>query len=295
MSGIRAIAATLCCLFAVFVSSAAGHSNQQVSYYGLPLYASAIHIPYNSILQSCEAMSILIAVQDGPHDGVAVYNVTLDHRVENGTIKLPFSFTYPTAAPADKLPLIMLMNGASVESYWYRRVIGDLASKGYVVASTDYYRERDFPASDLTRTPNPGITHHGCCQSSAVSLTCMHDPWTEFFNASTDGAAMPAEPGCREGVIIAPSAGFVNTLYNFIDGASKTKQGVLPDCLSRADTEQLLLLSHSLGGYVSFKLLGGEGPYSRVLAGSHCVTCSHSGMVQDSFSLYHRAIPCGAF
>ena len=58
--------------------------------------------------------------------------------------------------------------------------------------------------------------------------------------------------------MIAPSAGFVNTLYSFIDGAGKAKPGDMPDFLSRADTQRLLLLSHSLGGYVAFKLLGGE-------------------------------------
>ena len=60
---------------------------------------------------------------------------------------LNFTFTYPEAGAAllatasrPKLPLVLLLNGASVESFWYRRVIGDLASKGFVIASTDYYR-----------------------------------------------------------------------------------------------------------------------------------------------------------
>ena len=60
---------------------------------------------------------------------------------------LNFTFTYPEAGAASlatasrrKLPLVLLLNGASVESFWYRRVIGDLASKGFVIASTDYYR-----------------------------------------------------------------------------------------------------------------------------------------------------------
>ena len=60
---------------------------------------------------------------------------------------LNFTFTYPEADAASlatasrrKLPLVLLLNGASVESFWYRRVIGDLASKVFVIASTDYYR-----------------------------------------------------------------------------------------------------------------------------------------------------------
>ena len=60
---------------------------------------------------------------------------------------LNFTFTYPEADAASlatasrrKLPLVLLLNGASVESFWYRRVIGDLASKGFVIASFDYYR-----------------------------------------------------------------------------------------------------------------------------------------------------------
>ena len=97
-----------------------------------------------------------------------MYNVTLDHRAENGTIKLPFSFTYPTSAPAIRQPLILLMNGASVESYWYRRVIADLASKGYVVVSADYYRDIDFPASEYT-------SGDGCCASFMAPT--LHGTW----------------------------------------------------------------------------------------------------------------------
>ncbi len=72
----------------------------------------------------------------------------LPHK-RDGTSVIPLNFTFtfpgPHAAPLDlakhpKLPLVFLLNGASVESFWYRRVIGDLASKGFVVASTDYYR-----------------------------------------------------------------------------------------------------------------------------------------------------------
>ncbi len=75
-------------------------------------------------------------------------DVVLPHK-RDGTSVIPLNFTFtfpgPHAAPLDlakhpKLPLVLLLNGASVESFWYRRVIGDLASKGFVVASTDYYR-----------------------------------------------------------------------------------------------------------------------------------------------------------
>ena len=75
-------------------------------------------------------------------------DVVLPHKRDaTSVVPLNFTFTFPgpDAASRDvakhpKLPLVLLLNGASVESFWYRRVIGDLASKGFVVASTDYYR-----------------------------------------------------------------------------------------------------------------------------------------------------------
>ena len=92
----------------------------------------------------------MCALQEAPHSSIAVYNITLQHRQENGTVSLPFSFTYPRQPSASRKPLVLLLNGASVESFWYRRVMGDLAEKGYVIVSTDYYRQRDdFPSSEL--------------------------------------------------------------------------------------------------------------------------------------------------
>ena len=75
-------------------------------------------------------------------------DVVLPHKRDSASVvPLNFTFTFPApdAASPDvakhpKLPLVLLLNGASVESFWYRRVIGDLSSKGFVVASTDYYR-----------------------------------------------------------------------------------------------------------------------------------------------------------
>lgn len=74
-------------------------------------------------------------------------DVVLPHKEDGSVIPLNFTFTFPgpdgaspSVAKHPKLPLVLLLNGASVESFWYRRVIGDLASKGFVVASTDYYR-----------------------------------------------------------------------------------------------------------------------------------------------------------
>lgn len=67
-----------------------------------------------------------------------------------------------------------------------------------------------------------------------------------------------AGQGCRKGVLIAPSAGLINTLYGFIGNVSKAKTGTAPQFLSAADPDRLLLLAHSLGGYVAFKLLSGK-------------------------------------
>ena len=48
-----------------------------------------------------------------------------------------------------------------------------------------------------------------------------------------------------------PSAKLINTLYNYI--ASEK-----PGFLHKADTDELVLLSHSLGGFIAFKTLAGE-------------------------------------
>jgi hypothetical protein len=69
-----------------------------------------------------------------------------------------------------------------------------------------------------------------------------------------------AGPGCRKGVVIAPSAGLINTLYGFIGNVSKAKAGTAPQFLSAADPGHLLLLAHSLGAFVAFKALAGALP-----------------------------------
>ena len=53
------------------------------------------------------------------------------------------------------------------------------------------------------------------------------------------------------------SARLINTLYAFVHTAAK--QGSREtDFLRLADTDELLLLSHSLGGSVAFSVLTGE-------------------------------------
>ena len=87
-------------------------------------------------------------MQIGRADAFKRKDILLPHSPDGTSVTpLNFTFTYPEASAASlgtasrpKLPLVLLLNGASVESFWYRRVIGDLASKGFVVASTDYYR-----------------------------------------------------------------------------------------------------------------------------------------------------------
>ena len=60
-----------------------------------------------------------------------------------------------------------------------------------------------------------------------------------------------AEPGCRKDAVVIPSAKLINTLYDYI--ASEK-----PDFMRKADTDELVLLSHSLGGFIAFKTLAGE-------------------------------------
>ena len=62
---------------------------------------------------------------------------------------MEFTFTYPAYDPEFKLPLLMLFNGASVERCWYRRLVAQLASKGYVVVTSDYYRPYTVPIPNL--------------------------------------------------------------------------------------------------------------------------------------------------
>ena len=60
-----------------------------------------------------------------------------------------------------------------------------------------------------------------------------------------------AGPGCRKDDIIAVSPRLINTLYDFLHSEK-------PGFIHKGDTDQLLLLSHSLGGSVGFEALAGE-------------------------------------
>ena len=68
-----------------------------------------------------------------------------------------FTFTYPVDEPATKMPIVMLLNGANVESYWYRRLLAQLASAGYVVASSDLYRPYKVTIPQLPSTPSSRV------------------------------------------------------------------------------------------------------------------------------------------
>lgn len=60
-----------------------------------------------------------------------------------------------------------------------------------------------------------------------------------------------AGPGCRKDAIIAPSPRLINTLYDYLRSRK-------PDFMQKGDADQLLLLSHSLGGSVGFEALAGQ-------------------------------------
>ena len=61
-----------------------------------------------------------------------------------------------------------------------------------------------------------------------------------------------------------PSAKLINTLYSYI--ASEE-----PGFMQKADTDELVLLSHSLGGFIAFKTLAGKAA-AFGLRGMHCKT-----------------------
>ena len=104
-------------------------------------------------------------------------NVVLPHENGEGSVTpLNFTFTFPEhrvsssdSSKHPKMPLVLLLNGASVESFWYRRVIGDLASKGFVVASTDYYRP--IP-SGSPFTPSRPCMPWSCCNHLHAKTPC---------------------------------------------------------------------------------------------------------------------------
>ena len=97
-----------------------------------------------------QAYQFRCLLQEAVTNDIKVQNVTLQHQ-QNVVTAVPvvFSVTYPTDEPAKRMPLLMLFNGASVDSYWYRRVISRLASKGYVVVTSDYYRPYTVPIPNL--------------------------------------------------------------------------------------------------------------------------------------------------
>lgn len=72
------------------------------------------------------------------------WHVLLPHKANaTSTVPVNFTFTFPNlhqGQPTNKRPLMLLMNGLSVESFWYNKVISDLAAKGFVIAASDYYR-----------------------------------------------------------------------------------------------------------------------------------------------------------
>lgn len=88
-------------------------------------------------------------------DRVSRFHVVLPHKVNSTTtVPINFTLTYPAQeaaqSPVDtksKKPLVLLLNGASVESFWYERVIEELAKKGFVIAASDYYRP--FPKTPV--------------------------------------------------------------------------------------------------------------------------------------------------
>ena len=69
------------------------------------------------------------------------------------------------------------------------------------------------------------------------------------------------------------SARLINTLYAFVHTASKHASRET-DFLHLADTDQLLLLSHSLGGSVAFSVLTGKRARPALLYGNFAVNLS---------------------
>lgn len=66
-----------------------------------------------------------------------------------------------------------------------------------------------------------------------------------------------AGPGCRPHEYVEVSARLINTLYAFVHSAASHPSRETR-FLDLADTDKLLLLSHSLGGSVAFSVLTGR-------------------------------------
>lgn len=64
------------------------------------------------------------------------------------------------------------------------------------------------------------------------------------------------------------SASLINTVYEFVENVTHSKDGATPDLafLQRANLDQLLLLSHSLGGSVACNILTGMSSPEHVRA-----------------------------
>ena len=146
-----------------------------------------------------------------------------------------FTFTYPANDPATKMPVVMLLNGANVESFWYRRLVAQLASGGYVVASSNYYRSFKVSTPQLpSNSRSPCSEDHQLAlfnrqrlELSLLSCTCSYMP--------AHLAKMIAEMICPRPVQVAwatPGILTVNLCHQFIVGRDCALLK-LPDCRAR--------------------------------------------------------------
>ncbi|KAK9917826.1 hypothetical protein WJX75_008648 [Coccomyxa subellipsoidea] len=86
----------------------------------------------------------------------------------------------PLITLAHPKPLVLLLNGASVESFWYSRVIERLAKQRFVVASSDYYRAFPYKTRVL---PRPGCRQDAIVDVSARLINTLYD----FIENVTNG------------------------------------------------------------------------------------------------------------
>nr|QOL01183.1 putative extracellular protein CSOL_101 [Pseudococcomyxa simplex] len=154
-------------------------------------------------------------------DGVSKVHLILPHKANaTATVPVNFTLTYPADPQitlAHPKPLVLLLNGASVESFWYSRVIERLAKQRFVVASSDYYRAFPYKTRVL---PRPGCRQDAIVDVSARLINTLYD--------------------------------FIENVTNGDLGANREF-----DFLRRANLGQLLLLSHSLGAFVACDVLTG--------------------------------------
>lgn len=113
---------------------------------------------FDVIVCTYSVHDVPLQMQEAARGDITFHNVTLDHQQSEGHfVPVNFTFTYPVDEPATKMPMVMLLNGANVESYWYRRLIAQLASTGYVVASSDLYRPFKVTIPQLPSTPSSRV------------------------------------------------------------------------------------------------------------------------------------------